>query len=129
LPLFGVDSSGQTAPVNLALTDTTAGYQPDGALVPVEIPKTTSSGVNFPDSFVSIQLATPAGDDATGVVDGDSVFYPNIDGASADTDVVIDPTEMGADISWVLRSAASPKQLDLTFSMLPGWSLAAASDC
>jgi parallel beta-helix repeat protein len=114
LPLRGETPGGDSAPLDMGLTDQGDSFEPKSTTTAVELPKSSDDEVRFPDQGLGLEVA---GADATGAkLTQDKLFFPN---ALTDTDVVAEPTPGGAEISLVLRSPDSPDQPALRFD-LPG---------
>jgi hypothetical protein len=126
LPLDGTTPSGASALLDLSLTDQNGSYTPESSLVPVTIPSASTGVVNFPNADFGVRFSTGAA--VAGSTLGDSMFYPDVGGSASDTDADVRPLPVGADITFVLRSAASPETQTLTFSLPSAWKLASSSD-
>jgi hypothetical protein len=123
LPLYGVKADGSPAPEDLSLVDQGGSLGPTAPLVPVSIPKSATgsvvfSGVGFDERFGS--AGPVAGEQA-----GDGVFFANV---ATDTDAIVRPVSVGAEVSWLLRSPSSPSSETLTFGLPGGWTLRSAAD-
>ena len=114
IPLRASTGSG-LAPVTLALSEGEDGYAPENPLVPVTISKHASGGVAFPGGL-AVAPVTAAAAEPPEVV-GDRVVFAN---AAPDTDLMLQPRPTGADISWQLRSEASPKDESVAFTLPEG---------
>jgi hypothetical protein len=128
LPLFGATPSGSVAPVDLSLT-TPAGqsaFMPQSSAVPVSIPAESNGSLQFPAEGFGVHFASGTGVDGTEA--GGSVIYPNVGGAASDTDAIVRPLPVGADISFMLRSHASPESQILSFDLPAGWRLSDPGD-
>jgi RHS repeat-associated protein len=119
--LYGKESDGSSAPVNLGLSPQGNSFVPRSAVVPVSIPASSGGEVSFTDDNFGVEFGS--GTAVAGQVAGGSVFYPNIGGASSDTDAVVRAQPAGAEISFVLRSQQSPESQVLAFDMPAGWKL------
>ena len=51
------------------------------------------------------------------------MLYPNVAGGSGDTDVVVRALPLGADVTYMLRSEASPESETMSFDLPSGWQL------
>jgi RHS repeat-associated protein len=120
LPLYGKQADGSSAPTDLGLVDDGSGYVPQSALVPVRIPQSSSGQVAFGDAGFSVGFGSVA---VAGQQAGGGVFFANVDGAGSDTDAVVRPMPVGAEISFLLRSENSAQSQTLTFDLRGGWSL------
>jgi hypothetical protein len=122
LPMRAKTTDGKAAPVSLTLRSTSAGIAPDNPLVPSEISPTADPGVSFPDIGAAVQiLNTDVSQGSPAVVSGSHVFYAG--GGGQDTDVLVTPDVIGADIAFVARSADSPETVDLKFDLANGATL------
>ncbi len=121
LPLDGTTSDGVTAPLDLALKANGSSFVPASSLVPVTIPSTADGELTFPGADFGVSFGSGA--PVAGRVVGGSILYPNIDGRSSDVDAVVRPLPFGADVSYMLRSHASPQSQTLSFQLPTGWQL------
>jgi RHS repeat-associated protein len=118
LPLYGTKADGSSAPEDLGLIHNGSSYSPTSPLVPLSIPTTSTGEINFPSSDFGITLASTS---AVGSqTSGGSVFFANV---ATDTDAIVRPVSVGADVSWLLRSSESPETETMTFHLPAGWSL------
>ncbi|MCW2992730.1 MAG: hypothetical protein JWQ18_225 [Conexibacter sp.] len=109
-------ATGALAPVDLGLVSAADGFRPVNAATDVRLGATASAGVGV--GAVSVTVAGAGAGAGTPV--GDTIVWP---GASADTDVVGQAVSGGVELSLVLRSIASPADVDLAVSMPDGASL------
>lgn len=123
-PLVTTAADGSKIPVDLSLQDAGSFYRPANSAAPLEIPKDLWSGVRFTDAGISVK---PASTPALSVpqLSGASVFYPSV---STDTDFVVEPSQIGADTFFLLRSPQSTESPSLVFDLPPGDTLALARD-
>jgi RHS repeat-associated protein len=121
LPIDGRTPSGKKAPVDLNLIDRGGSLVPESTLVPVTLPVSTEGLIDFPKGHFGLRLGADAPVD--GVHLGGSVFFPNLGGARHDTDAVVRPLPLGAEVSYLLRSEASPQSQMLSFDLPAGWTL------
>ena len=112
-------ASGAERPVDLTLRPTDGGFAPDNPLVETAIGGSVGDLLTLPESGISVSAG--AGSD-TPALAGDRVFFANLEAeeATADTDLIVRPEALGAQIAWQLRSAASPQQLPLRFELPAG---------
>jgi sugar lactone lactonase YvrE len=119
-PMARETSRGHFAPINLALKRTRRGYMPVLPGVAVQLPKRVGNGVKAPATRVSLTPVDARGGSvggAEGIVDGASVIYPNTQTA---TDTVAKPTSTGFEVSSILRSVDSPRELYYRVGMPSG---------
>jgi RHS repeat-associated protein len=117
-PVFGKDAAGHEKPVDLALADQGGSFAPQVAAVPVSIPKSSNSPLVFDGSGIAVHFGSGAG--VAAQQSAGAVYYANI---GQDTDAAIRPVPVGAEVSFVLRSAASPSSQTLAFDLPAGWKL------
>lgn len=125
LPLLGKTSAGKSAPVDLNLVASGQSFVPSSALDAVSIPGSSDGEVTFPSGF---GMRFGSGSAVQGSQSGATVFYPNLGGEASDTDAVVQAAPEGAEISYVLRSQASPDSQVLSFDLPGGWTLQNAGD-
>jgi hypothetical protein len=116
VPLRGRQPDGERAPVDLALTEVGDALAPKSSATKVRMPRDLSRTLRFPDSSLGVALAGAREDTAATLTYG-KAFYPN---ALEDTDLVLQATALGAEVSLVLRSPASPTNPALEFDLAPG---------
>jgi hypothetical protein len=126
LPLYGQTPDGGSSPLDLSLTPQPGSFVPRSTLVPVSVPASSDGELKFRGEGVGVSFA--AGVSAPGELAGGNVFYPNVGGEGADTDAVVQALPFGAEISYLLRSEASPQSETLSFHLPAGWYLRAAHD-
>ncbi len=120
-PVDGQTPDGRAAPLDLSLVNQNGAFVPSSALVPVSIPGGSGGSVSFGDANFGVKFGAWPG--SAGQQAGGSVFYPNIAGQASDTDAVVRAVAGGAEISYVLRSEASPESQTLSFDFPAGWRL------
>jgi len=116
-------ASGQLEPIDLALKDQGSSVTPTASQVAVQIPRHLGGGVRAPQSGVSLTPIDGKGEalhGAEGSVDGASVLYAN---TQTDTDTLAKPTTRGFELSAILRSQASPHELEYRLGLPLGASL------
>jgi tripartite motif-containing protein 71 len=116
-------ASGRFEPINLGLKDQGSSLTPVASQVAVQIPKHLGGGVRAPQSGVSLTPIDGKGEalhGSEGSVDGASVLYAN---TQTDTDTLAKPTSLGFELSAILRSEASPHELDYRLGLPSGASL------
>lgn len=104
------------AAVDLGLRPVYGGYAPVNAPTDVRLSATAAGGVGV--GRIDLTVAGAAA--APGMTVGDTLVWPS---ALTDTDVVGQAVPNGVELSAVLRSAASPTEVDLVVSMPIGASL------
>lgn len=116
LPMVTVPADAATPkPVSLEVDEGEAGFAPENALAPVTFGRTAADAVMLDDSRLSLG---PGGDaDRVGALTHDRVFYPSV---QTDTDFVVMPVAVGAEVFWILRSPAAPESLRLRVNAPPG---------
>lgn len=112
LPLRTADESGVKKPVELGLIRDGGHLESLNPLIPVSYGDKASEALSFPDSGVSI---APSGvnEEVKGVASNDRLFYPEV---AADVDFVTVPLPVGAEASWIIRSADAPEEYRLKLS-------------
>lgn len=115
VPLRGKQPDGDRAPVDLALTELDDALAPKSSATEVRLPKHAGGALRFPDSSFGVRLAGTRDSDAT--LTYGKAFYAN---ALEDTDLVLEAAPLGAEVSLVLRSPASPTRPTLDFDLAPG---------
>jgi YD repeat-containing protein len=116
-------SRGNFTPIDLGLKDAGKDYVPVSSNVAVQIPRRLSNGVKAAKTGVSLTPIDAQGaalGNSEGSVNGTSVIYPNTQTAM---DTVAKPTSAGFEISAILRSIDSPRQLYYRVGMPSGASL------
>lgn len=98
-------------PVDLTLAESPDGFRPRVSAADVLIPKTSSGRLQVGD----LDIAFVGVPDATAVLAGDSVMYPN---AATDADLLIKPVATGAEVLALIRSPQSPETFELALSHL-----------
>ncbi len=114
VPLRVNDGTG-LAPTSFALKDEGETLLPENPVVPVAISKHASGGITFPEGL----QVTPVGasePEAPAVV-GERVVFANV---VRDTDLISEASPAGAEMSWQLRSQASPVDERLLFHLPAG---------
>lgn len=127
VPIAFETATGKHTAINLGLTDTVTGFEPNTPLVRVHIPKDLAGGVSLPGAGVSLTPVDAHGTSlhgSQGSHDGASVFYAN---TQTDADTLIKPTTLGFEEDTFLRSAGSPRRLSFRIGMPAGARLARAS--
>ena len=121
-PVRATDDSGELAPADLDLEQTPAGFEPKNAPTDIRIATNPSAGVAFPAGF---SVGHPDAQQDTGFRVRNEIFYPEVD---TDTDMWVTPRARGAELSYQLRSAASPEEHALEFELPAGGRLAEGRD-
>jgi len=108
-----------SAPVDLSLLNTGSFLAPASSATQVRIPERGDGAITFPDQGLGVRVV---GADSSGamVLSGERVAYPS---ALADTDLLVTPQDVGAELSWQARSARSPRDVVLAFDLPPGGKL------
>lgn len=116
-PLRAESETGEQLPVDFDLVDRGSFFEPENSPSPVRISERAAGGAQLEASGVGVRPTTDpsAGSDAS-VLAG-KAFYASI---AQDTDFVVEPTPMGLETYWVLRSAAAPENLSLELDLPPG---------
>jgi len=113
------DDGGTMAPVDLSLQTAGADLTSDNAFVPLRVDRTSSADVTFPESGFSVEVAGNAKDRLVQRSAGRLFFAET----RPDTDALVTPTVMGAELGLVLRSAAAPERQVLDFDLPAGATL------
>jgi YD repeat-containing protein len=125
---MAIASSDGWSPVNLSLSESDGAFLPANPLVDLRVPTKVSDGIQLPEQGLSLTPIDDAGSPlggSEGVVVGADAFYAN---TQLDTDTVIKPTTLGFDAIALLRSSASPQQLDYRVGLPEGASLVQEKD-
>jgi RHS repeat-associated protein len=103
---------GRTVPLDLRLRRASGGFEPSVAASRVLLHDDAAQGATLADTGLSI---APVQSDAgsAGVLDGGGVLYAN---TQTDADTLLKPAAQGVAVDGVLRSAASPEQLQFVVS-------------
>ncbi|MHB8241067.1 MAG: hypothetical protein ACYDHN_03660 [Solirubrobacteraceae bacterium] len=117
-----VNNGSGLAPTSLALKEEGSVLLPENPVVPVAISKQASGGVTFPEGLQITPVG--AGEPEGSAVVGDRVVFANV---ARDTDLISQPSPGGAEMSWQLRSQASPSDERLLFHLPTGVVLQASS--
>lgn len=115
LPLLGRTASGARAPVNAALVAHGSRVQPISSPTGLQIPDNSTGDLTLDSTGVSVGLQGAASRPGQ-LVDGRS-FMSDV---YTDTDTFWQALPSGAEVSYQLRSPASPRDLGLRFSAQPG---------
>lgn len=105
LPLRAENEAGEKELVDLDLESVEGHLEPENPLVPVEIPAELSEGISFPESNITISVATGETDRTASELTEASAFYPNV---RADSDIAVTATPTGVETYTQLRSADAP---------------------
>jgi len=113
-PIAVPTSDGKLKPIDLQLRKSAGGLSPERSRVPLLLPERASDGIKFGDKK-SDQIVLSLGESesrAAVVGDDKKMFYAN---TQVDTDTIIEALPLGAEVSWTLRSPASPASLPMDF--------------
>jgi RHS repeat-associated protein len=123
LPLRSTVASGDPGPVDLTLSRQASGFVPANPLVRTSVPLNAAGALSFAGRGYSVRLV--GAQSADGSNGGEAmVAYPN---ALTDSDLLLEPTATGAEVSVMLRSAQSPEQVSFDFELAAGVHLAASA--
>lgn len=111
------DASADEA-ISLDLIADGDGFAPENPRVDVELPSSAEEPTTLPEAGIS--FAPVGAENVEAERRSDRLIYPSID---TDTDYIVQPTELGAESFWQLRSADSPDTLRLRYSLPPGATL------
>ncbi len=125
---LAVQTGSGTLPVDLSLRETRSGYQPkrQAAGVRLRIPRRLSAGPSLDGLGISLTPIDSHGkplSGATGVLDGNTVFYGKSERTSAgvvDTDTLVKPDTIGFSEETILRSERSPRTLHFRVGLPKG---------
>jgi hypothetical protein len=118
LPLLSRSESGALEPTDLKLIRKGTAVVPTNPVVPLTIGGKLGAGTSFDGTGVELRVdGDPA---APATLTDDKVFYANI---RRDTDVVVTPQPLGAETVFTLRSADSPEQQTMHFTLRDGAAL------
>jgi hypothetical protein len=116
LPLTGTTPDGADAPIDLSLTDAGGAYlEPRSAPQPARVPKSSAGKVRLAGGDIGVGLADAASRDVA--MTAGKAFFGN---ALTDTDLLIEATPLGAEVSLLLRSPQSPSSPALSFDLPAG---------
>jgi hypothetical protein len=101
---------------------TALGFRSANPAVDVQFPASVGEPATLTDSGVGFNPVTNSSAEAD--QHQGELFYPDADGP--DTDYILKPEATGAEAFWQLRSAASPEELRLDFTLPAGASLGTA---
>jgi RHS repeat-associated protein len=127
-PIAIETSKGHREPLDLDLEEANGGFQPTRSDLAIQIPKQIADGVQLASTGVSLTPVDANGTalgGAEGTVDGATVLYAN---TQTDTDTVVKPLTSGFEEDTLLRSIASPEQLDYRVGLPGGASLVQATN-
>ncbi|MDQ4040145.1 MAG: hypothetical protein M3141_00165 [Actinomycetota bacterium] len=123
-PLRVGDADGNKQPVDLSLMESAGGFRPRMPLLPVWLPGSTEDALRFGEGDLAVRVE--GGRVSQGARSGpSSVFYADV---GVDTDVVLLPVELGAEVLWHIRSEQSPESFSLRFELPVGAALRRADD-
>ena len=111
-PMATRGPSGRFHSINLTLRNKGAFLTPVASQVAVQIPKHLAAGIRAPENAIVLTPVNGLGEalhGSEGAVYGASVLYAN---TQTDTDTIAKPTSRGFELSAILRSQASTRQLD-----------------
>jgi RHS repeat-associated protein len=110
-----VDGGDGLVPTSLALRDEGGVFVPEHPVAPVEIASRPEGGITFVQGIQMVPVGAESGAEAP-MITGNRAIFAN---AERDTDLIEEPRPSGAAMSWQIRSAESPQEMGVTFS-LPG---------
>jgi hypothetical protein len=105
LPLLTRNARGESVEVDHGLRPIGDGYAPNAALVQTHIPRSAHDPTRLGRAGIAIR--STGAHDVTGALVGNRVFYADVGGPEADTDLIVEPRELGAQFMWQLRSPAA----------------------
>jgi hypothetical protein len=112
LPLRGETPAGAKAPIDLGLVESGGAYAPRSAAATVRIPRSSSDELRFPDQSFGVSLDRARAQAAT--ISSNKAFFANV---ADDSDLILEPRPLGAELSVVLRSPAAPTSIPLRFAL------------
>ncbi|MDQ6804441.1 MAG: hypothetical protein M3065_05645 [Actinomycetota bacterium] len=110
-------------PVDLSLLDRGSYFEPVSSGSQVQIPDQGNGTINFPGQGVGVHVLGADPSRAT-LLDGERIAYPS---ALSDTDLLVTPQDLGAELSWQARSSQSPQDVTLAFDLPSGATLQPSS--
>ncbi len=122
-PIAAEPTHGHRVPLDLALRHAGRGFEPVAAAAPVEIPSELADGIRLPAIGVTLTALSEGGTPlhaTAGDEQHTDVLYAN---SQTSVDTAVSATPSGAEISEILRSAASPSRLRLGVSLPAGGKL------
>jgi YD repeat-containing protein len=123
LPLRSASGGGSERPVDLGVRSAGNGFTAVNPLEPLSISRHLAGGVSVGSGGVRV---VPEGSNVAGrTVGGQSVFYASV---GEDEDVAVAPRLEGVEISTVLRSRMSPRQIAYRVVLPAGASMRAGTD-
>jgi hypothetical protein len=126
LPLRDRSDDGSVEPIDLGVERDGSDWEAKNPLVDVSLPADAGQQLRLQDTGIGIQLDSPSADQAQAVAsDGDKLFYHD---AARDTDLMITPISLGAEIFAQVRSADAPERLGFTVDLPEGAELRNAGE-
>ncbi len=113
---------GELEKVDLSLSATSDGFEPENPISEVDIPASADEGVSIGDGAIAITQASADPGSAGRIFDETDVIYPEV---QADTDLMVAPTSTGVELFDQLRSPESPETLRFDLDLPPGAQLRA----
>lgn len=113
-PIALPNADGALKPIDLQLRESDEGLRPHRSQVPLLVPKKATDDIVFGDSGPNrVRLSLGGASSRSSLVGGgEKAFFAN---TQTDTDTIVEAVPLGAEISWALRSPASPSALPMDF--------------
>jgi hypothetical protein len=118
MPLMGKTPSGAKAPVDLRLIEKAGGFVPRSAGVAIVLPGNATGTLRFLDLGFGLRLVGAV--DQPGALTHDRVWFGDVHGRAAAVDAWMSADRLGAEISFLLRTAYSPEDQRLAFDLPAG---------
>lgn len=119
MPVRALDTDGQLHKIDLTLNHGADQFTPQNPLTPISLPDAADGPIRFGPAGSSVTVVGAKAASAR-LVDDKDLIYPNV---LNDTDVLGAPTASGLEMSFQLRSAESPRELDLVLHLPDGYRL------
>lgn len=113
-PVAMYDSRGKLQPIDLELLSTADGFRAKRTSVPTWLPARASGAITMGDERLGRLRVSLGGRAVPAVLTGEAkkAFYAN---TAVDADTIIEAMPRGVEVSWTLRSPASPEVFPLIF--------------
>lgn len=121
---MSVEEGGKLVGVDLDVHAADDGFGADQAAAAVELPATSADPVVWEQEGIELQAGRT--DDSAAVLRDDRLFF--VDGAGADADYALVPTDAGVQVIWQLRTAAAPETVRMNFELPEGAHLEAVRE-
>jgi tripartite motif-containing protein 71 len=120
MPVRAEDEDGNLRKVDLSLEETPYGFEPVNPLAELKIPDAADEAIEIGGRGLAVSAVGADGSREARLLGDKNVFYPEAQGAGADTDRLVSPTSGGVEIFDLLRSADSPEVMRYEMEMPDG---------